>query len=146
MIVVGEGKNRMFTVKTTVKKLITVALSEEDVTDLMVTAIEGGISYWSCLDNTGEEFKNAPKDESVSETCARILLNGGSIKLIDEEDDNAEYELTLEKLMDGIKLYVANGYDTYDVFGGKEPDMWMCDAECADAIVQLAVFGELVYG
>ena len=51
--------------------------TEEDITDIVITALEGGIGYWACLDNTGEEFENAPKEEAVSETTARILLNNG---------------------------------------------------------------------
>ena len=54
---------------------VSVYLTDEDVADLMCTAIEGGIGYWACLDNTSEAFVNAPKEEPVSETSAKILLS-----------------------------------------------------------------------
>lgn len=116
---------------------MTQEITEEDISDIVITAIEGGIGYWACLDNTGEEFENAPKDEAVSETVARILLNNGSVTLIDEEDDYARYELTLEKLLNGIEKYAQEN-------GGI--DMDYLDAIMADMIVQYAIFCEVVYG
>ena len=109
-------------------------ITEEDITDIVVTALEGGIGYWACLDNTGEEFENAPKDEAVSETVARILLNNGSVFF---EDEEARYELTLEKLLNGIEKYAQEN-------GGI--DMDDLDADMADAIVQYAIFCEVIYG
>lgn len=109
-------------------------LTEEDITDIVVTALEGGIGYWACLDNTGEEFENAPEEEAVSETVARILLNNGSVFF---EDEEARYELTLEKLLNGIEKYANEN-------GGL--DMDDLDADMADAIVQYAIFGEVIYG
>jgi hypothetical protein len=109
-------------------------LTEEDITDIVVTALEGGIGYWACLDNTGEEFENAPEDEAVSETVARILLNNGSVFF---EDEEARYELTLEKLLNGIEKYARmnSGIDMDDL-----------DADMADVIVQYAIFCEVIYG
>lgn len=112
-------------------------LTEEDITDIVVTALEGGIGYWACLDNTGEEFENAPEEEAVSETVARILLNNGSVFFEDEEDPSARYELTLEKLLNGIEKYANEN-------GGI--DMDYLDADMADAIVQYAIFCEVIYG
>lgn len=113
----------------------TLTLTEEDITDIVITAIEGSINYWACLDNTGKEFENTPKDESVSETVAKILLDGGKVTFIDEEDDYARYELTLKKLLRGIRKYASEGGF----------DMDLLDSDMADCIVQYAVFGELVY-
>lgn len=39
-----------------------IKVTEEDISDILCSAIEGGIGYWACLDNTTEEFKDAPKD------------------------------------------------------------------------------------
>lgn len=112
-------------------------ITEEEITDIVITALEGGIGYWACLDNTGEEFENAPKDEAVSETVARILLNNGSVFFEDEEDPSERYELTLEKLLNGIEKYAQEN-------GGI--DMDYLDAIMADVIVQYAIFCEVVYG
>lgn len=115
-----------------------VWLTEEEITDIIITALEGGIGYWACLDNTGDEFENAPKDEAVSETAARIILNNGTLVFedADDYDSQARYELTLEKLLNGIEKYAnENGFD-----------MDLLDADMADAIVQYAIFCEIVYG
>lgn len=112
-------------------------LTEEDITDIVVTAIEGGIGYWACLDNTGYEFESEPEDEAVSETVARILLQNGKVTFFDEEDECARYELTLEKLLNGIEKYANEN-------GGI--DMDDLDADMADAIVQYAIFCEVIYG
>ena len=114
-----------------------VWLTEEDITDIIVTALEGGIGYWACLDNTGNEFENAPKDEPVSIITARILLNNGSVFFEDVVDEGERYELTLEHLLNGIEKY-ANDEGGFD--------MDMIDSDAADVIVQYAIFCELVYG
>lgn len=89
---------------------INIKVTDGDVMDIMCSAIEGGIGYWACLDNTTKEFEDAPKDEPYSETCAKILLNGGGIWLM---DDDGEYWLSLLRdysmaLSSGLKVAVIN--------------------------------------
>lgn len=122
-----------------------VAVTVEDIEDMMVTALEGGIGYWACLDNSGAEFSNAPDDETISETAARLLLEGKSITLIDEEEGE-RHELTLKKLLAGFKKWFRDGYDCYDVVTSDGLDMCNFDAECADGVIQTAIFGEIIYG
>lgn len=121
-----------------------IRLTDEDIVDIVITALEGGIGYWACLDNTGEEFKNAPAYESASETVARILLDGGTVKFFDEEDDDRPLILNLDKLLRGVCLFVEQGYDQYDVFTGKV-DLCNFDAICADQVFQLALFNDVIY-
>lgn len=123
-----------------------VPVMTEDVVDTVVTAIEGGIGYWACLDNTGDEYKNAPEDECVSETVGRLLLEGKKIRFIDNEDDDEVWELDLGKLKNGFTLYAKEGYDAYGMVSSKGLNMSYMDAEAADIIFQLALFGEVVYG
>lgn len=130
-----------YTVEATCKFVIT----DEDITDLIVDGLECGIGYWSCLDNTGPEFTSAPKDEPVSETAAKIIIGGGELKLLDDECRSTVYHLTLDKLLGGIVQYIESGMDYYGVFSNGEMDMGRGDAECCDCIIQLALFGELVY-
>ena len=56
-----------------IKLMLTVRLTDEDIEDIVVTALEGGIGYWACLDNTGKEYEEAPEDEPVSITATKIL-------------------------------------------------------------------------
>lgn len=120
-------------------------LTEEDVTDLVVGALEGGIGYWSILDNSGKEFTDAPKEEAISETAARILIEGGELRFFDVEDKSESWILDMEKLAQGIRRFVEEGYDQYGVFSCNGADMGMCDAEGCDTIFQLALFDKTVF-
>lgn len=123
---------------------INIKVTDEDVMDIMCSAIEGGIGYWACLDNTTKEFEDAPKDEPYSETCAKILLNGGGVWLVDEDGD---YWLSLERLLIGIENWFKSGGDKYGaVCIDGTLDCGNIDAECADAIIQFALFDDIVYG
>lgn len=123
-----------------------VELTDEDVKDIVVTALEGGVGYWACLDNTGAEFSEAPGDEAVSETVGRLLLEGKTVWFCDAEDEGEVFSLTLEKLKKGIGLFVTEGYDIYGAFDGDKVDMFDIDADRADIIFQLAMLGDIVYG
>ena len=121
-------------------------ITEEDIEDIVVTAIEGGIGYWCCLDNTNETYENAPDDEPIAITAAKIILRGNKIKLIDECDGGTEYELGLEELLAGISTWKSCGYDTYEAITLKGVDCTMIDACGADGIFQCATIGDITYG
>ena len=124
---------------------VSVYLTDEDVADLICTAIEGGIGYWACLDNTSEAFVNAPKEEPVSETSAKILLSGGGVTFLDDEDHSQSWTLTLEKLLKGVKMFIENeAYGSSYVEEGRI-GIECIDANGADSIIQYALFGKQVY-
>ena len=128
---------------------IPVRLSDEDIEDLMVTAMEGGIGYWACLDNTDARFADAPEDESLAETATKILLDGGGVTFLDNEDRSQAFILRLDLLLEGVRLYLTESYCTQNFEmknGVARLDMCMVDAEIADMIIQYALFGKLVYG
>ena len=125
---------------------LVVCLTAEDVEDIVVTALEGGIGYWACLDNTSDLFEDAPEDEPVSITAANILLNGGSLCFYDQEDDFRTIEMNLDDLEQGIRQWIESGYDQYGVINGGKIDCCQIDALVADAIFQFALLGEIVYG
>lgn len=125
-----------------------VALSEEDITDIVIEGLEHGIGYWSILDNTGKEYEEAPEDEPVAITTAELLLAGKTIIFEDTEDENEKWELTLEKLLAGIQMYL----NTPNGKGCLESDLEECvlnpcnvDADTADCMFQYALFGEIVF-
>ncbi len=140
--------------RKTIKVELEVIVMPEDIDDIICAALEGGIGYWACLDNSTEEFENAPEEETVSETTSRLLKEGKTITLIDEEE-NERHELTLEKLLTGIKMYLEDKQRPYNILaddlnsagkGTYELDCCMVDADVADMIIQYAVFGEVVFG
>ena len=53
-----------------------------------------------------------------------------------EEDE--KYELTLEKLLNGIKLNTENRPDDCDIDDG--------DANTMDCIIQYGLFGDIIFG
>lgn len=122
---------KKFDVKTEIK----VDLSQEDIDDIMVGALEGGICHWcSCAEVVGKYL-----GEYASEQISR----GGKLILHDAESDD-KWELTLEKFLRGISLWLSNG--GVGCVEGKKLDVCMVDADCTDAIVQYALFGEVIYG
>ena len=124
-----------------------IKVTEEDIEDIMCTALEGGINYWADYDRNDEEYLPYIDydDEPFSELCTKILLDGGWVWLIDSYKDTY-YPLTIDKLMTGIQRWIDGGYDMYGAVDGEELDCGNIDSECADCIIQLALFGEIVYG
>ena len=114
-----------------------VILTQEDIDDIICTALEGGITYW-CR-------KAEVVGEYLGEYASDQISRGGTLKLYDSEDDEV-YELTLEKLLKGFEFWIVGGYDTYGAVSNGEVDTGEIDAEKADQIVQLALFDEIIYG
>ena len=128
-----------------VKANINVELTKEDIEDIMVCALEQGIGYWACLDNTGDAYTYAPEGEPVSITCVKGLLAGKDVRFEDTEDES-EYILNLDKFLNGFRLWIENGEDKYGAVNGGKVDTSQIDADMADLIVQYAIFGEVVFG
>lgn len=116
---------------------INVTLTDEDIDDIMCTALEGGISYWCCKAEVVGDY--------LGEYASDQISRGGALLLHDAEEDEV-YELTLEKLIKGFELWVAGGYDTYGAVCEGVVDTGEIDAEKADQICQLALFGEIIFG
>lgn len=124
-------------------------VTEEDVVDLMVTAIEGGIGYWACLDNSSETYVNADACKSDAEVAADILLAGGNVTFLDDDDRNTFWTLNLSMLLSGIRDFLATPYGHECIrFEGSRVsiDFGMVDADRADQIIQYAMFGNLIFG
>lgn len=125
----------LFNPKEKFTTTITYSLTAEEIEDIMVSAIEGGIGYWAQLDNDDDSVWRETKGMPASQRATEILLAGGEIKFIDTESDEI-CTLTLDKLFAGYVGYT----EEYD-FGWDD-----LDAEVADGIIQYAIFGEIQYG
>ena len=110
-----------------------INLSKEEITNLLSTALYG--SPWWKVDNSTDEYKKAHGD-TIEETLADILLKGQKVILIDMEEDEP-YELTLDKLYNGLEMFIKNGgsinIEDYDL-------------EEADSVLQYAVLGDVIWG
>ena len=113
-------------------------VTPQDIDDIMVTALEGGINYW-CR-------KAEVVGEYLGECASDQISRGGSLILYDAESSD-HWELNLEKLLYGIQKAIEdNWYDRYDWYVDGELDCCQIDAEVADVIVQLALFDDVVFG
>jgi len=119
----------------TVKIEKTIEFTNENINDLMVTALEGGINYW--CDKV--VIISEPEDAKIN-YASDIISAGGTLELHDAES-NDRWELTLEKILKGIKWYCEkNGItDADDLIDDH-------DADTADSIIQYALFDEIVFG
>ncbi|MHB8927812.1 MAG: hypothetical protein ACYC9Q_09185 [Bacillota bacterium] len=101
-----------------------VTLTQQDIDDLMTTALEGGIDYW-CR----KAMALTPLSEGA-EWLSEVIRRGGTVRLVTVERENKDIDLP--KFPEGFKKWLEEG-------GSEDPaDI---DADCADQIVQLAVSG-----
>ena len=122
--------------KVTIEKEIKI--TQEDIDDIMCSALEGGINYWCCKAEVVGKYLGEWAHEQIS--------RGGTLKLYDAEEDEV-YELTLEKLLNGLKKAITDGYYAdYEWVTSNGIDTCQVDAEVADVIIQLALFDEIVFG
>lgn len=132
----------------TIKK--TLNITDEQLDDIMCTALEGGITYWC------DEAKVV--GDYLGEYAHEQIARGGQLILSDSEEGKT-YELNKEKLLKGLELYLTNGGDAetasreiVDTAEVAVPtyeytiDTCEVDAAVADEIVQYALFGDVIYG
>ena len=113
-------------------------VTPQDIDDIMVTVLEGGINYW-CR-------KAEVVGEYLGEYASDQISRGGSLILYDAESSD-NWELKLEKLLDGIQKAIEdNWFSDYDWYVGGGLDCCQIDGDVADVIVQLALFDEIVFG
>lgn len=121
---------------------LNVIVTEEDIDDIMVSALEGGISFW-CREAEviGERLGEGWGHEQIA--------RGGILRLYDAEDGE-HYDLDREKFLAGLKKYLEHPLYDGTILRGihenrMELDCGMIDAPAADQIIQYALFGEIMY-
>lgn len=121
----------------------TFKFSDEDMLDIISSAVYD-IGYWARINNESNEWYEArselKKDYTFEDLMYHILKKGETVFIFDAEsrDEDEWWELTLNKLLNGIKLTIENGY-----WNGKLDDI---DGAIGDIIFQHALFNEVVYG
>ena len=121
--------------KFTVQPQFEVILTQQDIDDIMSTALEGGIIGWcNQIEVVGEQLGRCASEQ---------ISKGGSLILYDLESSD-KWELTLKKFLDGVKLYFEDGCHVHVNDGSIDPGD--IDANDADCIIQFALFGEVVFG
>lgn len=115
-------------------------LTEEDLIDLLCCCVEGGSSYWCCIDNdTSEwdEIRAELPDGTFEDRFWGILKKGQKVRLIDQEDDGV-YHMSLNDYLKGIQLAIDNA----DWNG----DIDTADGIVGDVVFQYALFDNVIYG
>ena len=117
----------------------TFNFSDEDMLDIISSAVYD-IGYWGVINNDTEEWDEARKEipDGTFEDRMYFLLEWYDVEIADIEDPDEVWYLNLNKLLNGIKLAIENGY-----WNGKIDDI---DGEVGDIIFQYALFSEIVYG
>lgn len=103
---------------------IAKTITDEQIDDILCTAFEGGINYWTPEMIRVKDFKGCTYAHEV-------ITKGGTLVIVD--DDGKAHTLTLKKFLKGIELYGNFDFENYD-------------ASDADSVVQFALFGKLIYG
>jgi hypothetical protein len=109
-------------------------LTNEDVDNVLCTALEGGINYW-----TSTPVK-VPEWPEGAEYASDVVTKNKSIFIFDE-DEEVWMELNLEKTLMGIKTFLAGRDLACDFIQNGD-----YDAGDADLMIQYALFGKIVYG
>lgn len=119
----------------------TFKFSDEDMLDIISSAVYD-IGYWGGIHDSNEYYEARDElnkeDRTYEDILYHMLKKGDHIVMYDVEDELETWDLTLDKLLNGIKLTIENGY-----WNGKIDDI---DGEVGDIIFQYALFEEIVYG
>jgi hypothetical protein len=146
---------------------IAITLSDEKtreiVSSLLCSAFEGGSNYWYRIDGyvwpkgktrkdlEAEKAKHPDKFERTFYPHFETPIMGGAVKVRDMEGDKgvvvldwAKCERALQLMLDGKGGAHHGANLLYDING----DCLGCktDAETGDVFLQLALWGEVIYG
>ena len=115
--------------------------NDEDMIDIISSAVYD-IGYWGRIDNTTEDWQrmsaSLPSDHTFEDVIWALLKTGNSLRIEDAENDDEDYKLTLDRLLNGIKLTIEKKY-----WNGNMDDI---DGEVGDIIFQMSLFDEIVFG
>ena len=108
----------------------------EDITNALVTALEGGSNYWYNIDTMGFGWKKGiPHSIQIIEA---VLYNDVIFSVYDIEDDGSFLGyLSLENVNRGVDMFLTE-------FKGSE--LGDVDGNLADVFFQYVIMGEVIYG
>lgn len=136
-----------------------VSIPLEAIEEVLVTALEGGINYWGCLDgedisvfhkwfNEKIEAGELKRDDSVHYGWMDAMFQGCPHKIAvydieDEEDEEPLGYLSMKNIGKGLQLAMR---DYPSVYAQHFPEYDSGDVLSADVLFQLMVMGDVVYG
>lgn len=136
---------------------ITITKNYEVTHEDLVTILSAADCYrwYSTIMYNGKEYALA-KEKLEADACAdacfedvlvQILEDGGKLTFVDSENWDVRYSLTLQMLYEGIKLAIDKEYyPEYHWYDDGKLDVSIIDGDVADVILQLGLFGEVMFG
>lgn len=121
-----------------IKVTMEIEVTDQDIDDMMVTALEGGITPWCSEAEVVGEYLGQYASEQIS--------RGGKLILHDAESDD-KWELDKTKFLNGLTRWIQNSSNMMcAVDDDGRIDAGNIDAGDIDEIIQIAVMGEVVFG
>lgn len=127
---------------------------DEFYTDILTTAVEGGIGYWSAA--SSYDWDCAVEDRGVTLVIDDVSADEVVIPTITSDVDTVTVRLTLRDIDRGVKKVIGGAVPkTYSSLVENAltlrdtcPDNGLgdIDADVADIIVQVALFGKIIFG
>jgi len=106
------------------------------IDNIMISALEGGINYW-CASASIAPDKNGNVVKRIPYLSTAEMVSRGATLAIQPDDETKSYYLDSKSVLKGWKQYKVNN---------PKADPEDLDADAADAIIQIAIFGEVIYG
>jgi hypothetical protein len=127
---------------------IPVELDDEFFADIICTMFEGGSNYWlgkvQVIHPDGEKPNGMPSSEWI----ASAVNKDGMIKILPQED-TVTVMLDKKRLVCGLEKWITKHPSSVSLMnenGRSSIDAGNIDADDADAILQYAVFDDLIFG
>lgn len=114
--------------------------NDNDMLDIISSAVYD-IDYWGGVNNdtiAWDKARNELPDGTFEDQMYYVLKSGHAVEMFDVEDEEEVWLLTLDKLLNGIKLTIEQGY-----WNG---DLDEIDGEVGDIVFQMALFSQIVFG
>ncbi len=128
---------------------------QEFLTDILTTAVEGGINYWA---QVADYAYSGPVDgRGVTLVIDDVDEQDILTRVITADADTVTTTITLRDIDRGLKTLIRMDFKVADYIKAIAVNAHMAndccpetgddvDAEVAEIIIQAAVFGELVFG
>jgi hypothetical protein len=121
-------------------------LSDEQIKNVIVTALEGGSNYWYYLPQESRlAIRSRVSEEEnpyISEAITDAVLSGADVNIYDaEEPSDVLGTLSSESIAKGLDLACVDYADEIQDVITED-----YDADTADTLFQLFVMGEVVFG
>ena len=120
----------------------TVTVSDKRIEDLLCDAFEGGSNYWYVIKKFNFPPGQTKQSLGITYPHIELPLKGGSL-LIGEVEGNPEYDKVLDRaaIERGLQL-MAEKYPKHYADFMTEND----DAITGDVFLQVALYGEVIFG